>query len=94
MQFLLDRSLVDRRTCRSEYKKLLQATYAILSEENQSLVTQRLRSDFLESIPESLQKELDSEKLGHYANQIERDRLLSFGTLLPDALHPVLERLL
>jgi hypothetical protein len=94
MQFLLDRSLVDRRTCRAEYRMLLQATYSKLSGENRLLVTQRLQSDFLESIPESVQKELDSERLGHYAKQIERDRLLAFGPLLPEPLQPVLARLL
>jgi hypothetical protein len=94
MQFLLDRSLVDRRTCRDEYRKLLQATYSGLSEENRLLVMQRLQSDFLESIPESVQSEVGPERLGHYSKQIERDRLLAFGSLLPEPLQAVLARLL
>jgi hypothetical protein len=94
MRFLLDRSLVDRYTCRTEYRRLLQATFANLTEANRLLVTQHLQSDQLESIPESVQKSVGPEKLRRFAKQIARDRLMAFGSLLPDSLKPVLAQLL
>ena len=94
MDFLLDRRLVDRYTARVEYSMLLQATYPSLPPEQRAQLEQSLQVDLLESIPTTAQKEMPPEKLSHFANQIQRDRLLAFGRVLPVTLQPLLARLL
>jgi hypothetical protein len=93
MRFLLDRSLVDRLTCRAEYSMLLQATFEKLPAKDRKRIEECLTTNLLESIPEDTQKELSSEKLGRFAKHTQRDRLLAFGPVLPAPLVPTLTRL-
>jgi hypothetical protein len=93
MDLLLDRRLVDRYTARAEYSMLLQANYPGLSPGNRARIEQHLQTDLLESLPTTARKEFAPEKLERFAKQIQRDRLLAFGSVLPDSLQPLLAQL-
>jgi hypothetical protein len=94
LEALLDTRLVDRHTCRAEYKLLLQAMYPRLSEAAKEQVLQAMARDPLQTIPEASRQELGPERLAVLARAILRDRLIAFGATVPPELTGLRDQLI
>lgn len=93
MEFLSDLSLVDRSTTHEEYAILLHVAFPHLPLEARSSLQRLFATDPLQSIPETTRQEMDAAKLERIAKQVLRDRLLAFGSALPDTLTATLSAL-